>query len=433
MDKTLRLRIALFALFVLAYAAIMAVAHQQVQAYARQEAERRGLDVLLAHRAIHTYVTRTLRPELYRAQDSGQLSRDYFDPKSMSFTYIARSVQTLINDARKELGVPQVYFKLASNSPRNPINLADAAESALLDRMNAGEVKEIRDMVTIDGHRYLYLALPVERTNKTCLRCHGDPADAPAALVKLYGTERGFREQMGDIRALISIRVPFDSFEQQAQRVFGAVALAGLLTLGSIYLLIVYFLGRLDAKQALILQQNARFEHLSVTDPLTGIHNRRGFQQRLEQEMSRAARYGLPLGLILFDIDFFKRVNDRLGHAAGDRLLQELAARVGTAMRAADVFGRWGGEEFIVMAPQTDADEAFRLAEKIRLDCAGTELLADTPCTISLGVTAYRPGERVEDFIARADAALYQSKRDGRNRTTAAPLPVADDTVATFA
>lgn len=164
---------------------------------------------------------------------------------------------------------------------------------------------------------------------------------------------------------------------------------------------------------------------LTITDPLTGIHNRRHFLDQLDIELTRHTRTQRPLSLIMLDIDHFKRVNDTWGHDTGDRVLQELCRRIATRLRRIDMFCRLGGEEFIIICPETDASQAIHLAEVLR------HLVQDTPfaqvgqITASFGVSSARPGDSHESLLQRADQALYTAKNSGRNRVCgeAAPLP----------
>ena len=158
---------------------------------------------------------------------------------------------------------------------------------------------------------------------------------------------------------------------------------------------------------------------LAIRDELTGIHNRRFLLDLVEKEKERADRNGSEFCLCLFDIDFFKRINDTYGHAAGDAVLRDFARTVQEQLRALDAFGRYGGEEFLLMLPETPAASAIALAERVRgavegLRCTDGE--RTITLTVSAGVAEYRLGEKVAQTIVRADQALYLAKSGGRNR-----------------
>ena len=163
----------------------------------------------------------------------------------------------------------------------------------------------------------------------------------------------------------------------------------------------------------------------AVTDALTGLHNRRHMQTVLADECRRAQRYGHPLSVIMLDVDGFKSYNDTYGHVQGDVLLRMLAGILQASVRGVDRVGRFGGEEFVVVLPETPADEAYRAAERLRLAVAGALFPghADAPdtavCkTISLGVATFPDiTEEVQALVTLADGALYRAKRGGRNRT----------------
>jgi diguanylate cyclase (GGDEF)-like protein len=171
----------------------------------------------------------------------------------------------------------------------------------------------------------------------------------------------------------------------------------------------------------------ARLLRSGFTDVLTGWHNRRYLQVRIKEELARARRHDTPLSCLMLDIDHFKNVNDRFGHAAGDRVLREIAQRVESQVRATDVTARYGGEEFTILLPDTSVDSAALLAERIRHAVSATPFdVGDgqsLTVTASIGIASASP-QRVdadlktvgESLIARADVAMYRAKSAGRDR-----------------
>jgi len=151
-------------------------------------------------------------------------------------------------------------------------------------------------------------------------------------------------------------------------------------------------------------------------DYLTGIANRRKTAELIATEIRRCERYGGPLSVILMDIDRFKEINDTYGHDAGDRALKTTADLLRQMIRNSDTAGRWGGEEFLVVCPQTDLEGAKALAEKLRRVYANTEFPTPFPKSASFGVACYQAGDSVDGLVARADAALYEAKAKGRDR-----------------
>ncbi|SFL06958.1 GGDEF domain-containing protein [Methylorubrum salsuginis] len=176
--------------------------------------------------------------------------------------------------------------------------------------------------------------------------------------------------------------------------------------------------------QARVEERTRDLERLAVTDPLTGLGNRRA----LDEALAKAVREeGAGLSLILADIDHFKAINDRHGHAVGDAVLVALAAALGAEARAGDRLGRWGGEEFVILCPATGLAEAQGLAEAMRRRVAETELPGVGQRTCSFGVAERIAGESADGLLARADAALYAAKHNGRDRVETADADPAFD------
>jgi diguanylate cyclase (GGDEF)-like protein len=160
-----------------------------------------------------------------------------------------------------------------------------------------------------------------------------------------------------------------------------------------------------------------KLKELSITDPLTGIKNRRSFFEISEKFFKLAKRKELALSIIMLDIDFFKKVNDTYGHIIGDEILKFLVQIVDKELRDSDIFARYGGEEFIIMLPDTTLDGAFKTANKLRKIIEDTPYEGDVevPITISLGVAQLKNEKIFNDLIIRADDALYKAKDSGRN------------------
>nr|WP_320132854.1 diguanylate cyclase [uncultured Holophaga sp.] len=179
-----------------------------------------------------------------------------------------------------------------------------------------------------------------------------------------------------------------------------------------------------DAFQAELKRLNAVLAEASRTDSLTGLLNRRGLGAVLKSEMARSLRSGLPFSVLMLDLDHFKAINDTYGHELGDRVLEHLADRLGRELRDYDSVGRWGGEEFLVLLPGASAEEAWRVAEKIRTGLASGPLSLDgfeLRLSLCAGVAQWVSGESLASLLQRADDACYESKRLGRNRSHMAP------------
>jgi diguanylate cyclase (GGDEF)-like protein len=179
------------------------------------------------------------------------------------------------------------------------------------------------------------------------------------------------------------------------------------------------------ARSAAMALENAilhrKTEELTIIDDLTGIYNYRYFSMKIKEEKRRAVRYNLPLSLVMLDIDWFKRCNDTYGHEAGNRVLIGVVAAVKRSIRDVDILCRYGGEEFIVILPQTIEREAYKIADRIRNDIEQAEFApaGEGPAirvTVSVGVSSFPENGRAEDELINAvDQALYRAKGSGKN------------------
>jgi diguanylate cyclase (GGDEF)-like protein len=163
--------------------------------------------------------------------------------------------------------------------------------------------------------------------------------------------------------------------------------------------------------------QRVQLEAMAAHDPLTGAHNRRNMAAELKAAMAASVRDGTPLGLLIFDLDRFKSINDSMGHEAGDRVLVQVSELVRRNTRKQDRFFRLGGEEFGLLLPGADAQSLQHIAEKLRRTVEAEVRCGDHGVSISLGAASYCPGESAGSWQRRADLAMYRAKRDGRNRT----------------
>jgi diguanylate cyclase (GGDEF)-like protein len=168
-----------------------------------------------------------------------------------------------------------------------------------------------------------------------------------------------------------------------------------------------------------LIQQNAKLEQVAMTDSLTGLFNRLYLDRKLQDELASAERYGTVFSLIILDMDHFKSVNDTYGHIAGDEVLVAIANILKRNHRQADIVGRWGGEEFFVICPQTPVEGALSAAEHLRRLVEQHDFPRVGRRTASFGVAGYRVGDSILSMTARADEGLYLAKDAGRNRVVA--------------
>lgn len=170
----------------------------------------------------------------------------------------------------------------------------------------------------------------------------------------------------------------------------------------------------LDITEAKRVEEELRV--LSITDSLTGIYNRRYFQERLKSEVGRGAQEGLSVSVIMLDIDHFKQINDQHGHAQGDRVLQAFCQHISQRLRRTDVFCRLGGEEFMILCPGSNSEQAYHLAVELWQGLRGAPVAGVGVVTASFGVACWRQGEGADALLLRADAGVYVAKQAGRDR-----------------
>lgn len=293
-------------------------------------------------------------------------------------------------------------FNITSLNPLNKSNIADRFETEALQAFHAGAAEHYSFEEGDGGGSFRYMAPLV--TEESCLKCHA---------------AQGYRK--GDIRGGISVTMPTGRITRQINenRTYLAASAAGIII---IFFLIVYFIANFFIKDLRSAEQ--KLVNMAIRDFLTGLLTRREAFRRIEAEISRTGRLGEPLSAIMADVDHFKKVNDSYGHLAGDIVLQSVAKLLEKTVRDYDIVCRYGGEEFLIVTPMTGSDNAQGLAERIRK--LGEEMAvpveghADLKITLSLGVTEYKPGDRIEALISRADQALYEAKNSGRNRVCAA-------------
>ena len=309
-------------------------------------------------------------------------------------------------------------FHITSLKPIRPANRADRWETSALLQFEEG-AKEIYGLVKSNNSDLFRYMAPLV-TEKACLKCH---------------EKQGYKE--GDIRGGISVTLQASSFfgEDYSDNL-RQVAIRHLVTFILVALLLLFFLERLrrqwnklrdieEHQQAIIAERTRELEHLATHDPLTKLYNRNAYEQRIEAEFSRTKRYGHNLSLLVLDIDHFKQVNDSHGHLAGDQVLASVSGRLQETIRQTDYAARFGGEEFVIILPETDSAEARELAERICKAiathvislCDGTTLNV----TASIGIASYPDhAENQDELLELADKAMYIVKRKGRNGTHSA-------------
>ena len=261
----------------------------------------------------------------------------------------------------------------------------------------------------------------------------GDPGDAIAMAVWIpaifllaflvFGTRRGLQVSVLVYLGFVVVYGPtaMDVLLGRASDTSALVAFAMTVS----YLVLVPLTWALASRLERLVTERARadmFAEQATTDPLTGIANRRLLEDELERMIAQAHRYELPLSIVLMDLDHFKAVNDEHGHDTGDRVLVETVERVKASVRDADLLARWGGEEFLLLAPHTDHEAACALAERCRA-AIGRSPMEVGEVTASFGVATLDAADDARALFRRADLALYTAKQEGRDRVVGITPP----------
>lgn len=328
--------------------------------------------------------------------------RDITDDRGRVLTrvnpaYMTRQISEILTGT-------EVEMHISSQTPINPLNRPDAWEHETLEWMKReGEVER----VTREGDKYRYMA--ALHIVHSCLQCH---------------EKEGYK--IGDLRGGISFTRPSSRVDPLVEVMLERV---DRLHLGAWILLsaVASLLGSLAFRfrQRLLgsvaIQQALRT--LVETDQLTGLLSRRELMRRLSQEILRASRFRVPLGVMMVDIDYFKQVNDQYGHSEGDLVLQRVAQALRQTLRSVDSIGRYGGEEFMVLLPNTGLRASEQLAQRLLESVRQLEIDLGTgrviKVSVSIGVSCTELSEgpcSVDDMIRRSDQALYVAKRSGRAR-----------------
>ena len=296
---------------------VLIIFHQCKQ-LAIKEAEKNLAGFLLNHQAIRYVVQEIQKPEIYRLKDTEKLYREYFSPKLLSSTYIARSFQNALNVERQNMGLDPISFKLASRNPRNPINLADAEELQLLQAFNAGVLKEYKTVISTEKETVLYYVIPIAPNNQSCMRCHGDdPAVAPKEMVDHYGDQAGFYEKIGEIRALISVRVSMARLVAEANKTAFILSSATFSLLFGAFIVVFYFFRQIEAQKELAVENSYYLNSILQSSTDTAIvatdlsYNVKYFNQAAEQF------FGVPAAIALKSN--IKEIHKRIGQKPDER------------------------------------------------------------------------------------------------------------------
>jgi diguanylate cyclase (GGDEF)-like protein len=316
--------------------------------------------------------------------------RDLETTNGMELTKINPAFMTrLIAEIANKEKNPQ--FHMTSLNPINPGNKPDPWEEEALRAFETGEeVKHGVFQAEGDRDSYFRYMAPL-KVEQSCLQCHA---------------KQGYK--VGDIRGGLTVTLPYKPFQVAQTASVQEIILTHLVFLAAVASTMLFFGRNLVSKER-------ELRLLSVTDTLTKVYNRRYFIQKIEEELERAKRAGSKFSLIMLDIDHFKSINDRYGHHAGDLVLKSMVDMIKNRIRKIDTLARWGGEEFVILLPETAANKAAVVAEELRQHLSQMDIPGVDRVTVSFGVAGYCPGDTVDTLVNKADNMMYEAKAAGRN------------------
>jgi len=291
-------------------------------------------------------------------------------------------------------------FHITSLNLLNPNNKPDEFEARALRLFEKGE-KEVFEEEARNGSQYFRYMAPLY-VGKECLQCHA---------------KQGYRP--GEIRGGISVSFDIREILNIQRTNITIIASLAILTITVLLGFIFLFTSRMTRKISFARQQ---IEEMAARDALTGLYNRRHVMEHFSGEMERAKRLKKELGCIMIDIDNFKTINDTYGHLVGDKTLREVADIMASSIRAYDIAGRFGGEEFLIVLPDTGFRDTLSLAERIRTNIRThpiekSDFSQAITVTVSLGVTSMIDTDiSIDTMIKRADDGLYMAKENGKDR-----------------
>lgn len=365
-QKALKGRLGLLLIPVI-LASIVAVAlYFAISSYLLNDATDKIRNVLLSQRGLHLYIQKVMHPTFYKAREQGLIAPQYYAPEIFSSSFIVRTMHDFYNAERKKDGLPPIYYKMASNNPRNPVNRADNMEAALIKLFNENrDIREFKQVVTVNGQKYLYYARPFLETTQACLRCHGRREDAPIGLQALYPGEGGFNEKAGVFRAVESLRMPIEG-EMTSAIILTASITVGILTLLGLLLFntrlrtlvraqtedLTQEVTERKARESELEGKNAELERFTYTvshdlkSPLITIKGFAGSvlkdiknnrHDRLERDLQRITEAADKMGMLLNDLLELSRIGRMINppvNCSMQELVQEALAALEESIKS---------------------------------------------------------------------------------------------------
>ncbi|UTF51852.1 diguanylate cyclase [Desulfomicrobium sp. ZS1] len=346
------------------------------------------------HGGVYVPLDKTTGENPYLAEINGVKSKIFCDDRE----FVLKNPSLVTRElSESPFRTDQIRYKMTSLDPINPDNAPDKFERSALEQFEEGvsEVSAFEKREDVDYFRYMAPLV----TDKTCMTCHA---------------QQGYN--IGDIRGGISVTLQADDLilEIKTAQIFMVIAGIGVIALivASIWYISRFFIRDLhNAQEAL--------SRMASTDFLTGLANRMTGVQTLTKELGRTFRKNTPLCIALIDLDYFKKVNDMYGHNVGDEILKKFSTILLNNIRNYDTACRYGGEEFLLIMPQTSLEEAILISNRVLKQLKLTPILTskgDIQTSMSAGVVMAKEGDNVDVLVDRADSVLYRAKGDGRSR-----------------
>jgi diguanylate cyclase (GGDEF)-like protein len=403
----LKFNLVLLAVFLLSLAGAGQYYGYYLEKVTIEDVRENSLVMMETAMAIRGYTTEQIKPLL------DPMNAERFQPQTVP-AYAATETLRRLHDR-----FPGYEYKESVLNPTNHSHQADEWERALIERFRiARDTKEIAGIHGEGISQSVYVARPIVIKQPQCLSCHSTPEAAPASMRAIYGDQNGFGWQMNDIVGMQIVKLPVLYAMERSRQTFKSFIGSLAVIFSLMFLALNLTLSRLVIGP--MAKVNAKLEELATTDFLTDLVNRRRFFEHLETAIADSRIRQLSFSVIIFDIDFFKRINDTFGHDSGDAVLKHTALRVRELLRSSDCAARFGGEEFIILLRETPIDAALAIAEAVRAKIADAPFDEVGPVSASFGVAAWNGHEDARALVNRADRALYTAKETGRNKVARA-------------
>ncbi|HOB01051.1 MAG TPA: diguanylate cyclase [Casimicrobium huifangae] len=403
MSIRVKFNLLLVAIFLLSLVGAAWYYHHALESDAISDVRQNSQVLMETALAIRSYTTDEIKPHLDPLNDKR------FLPQTVP-AFAATETLRRLRDR-----FPAYEYKEAVLNPTNPRDRASDWERTLIEKFRADATQtELTGLQGEGVQRSVYVARPIIIKQAQCLACHSVPAAAPASMLQIYGEKNGFGWQMNETIGMQVVKLPMLYPLEKARRTFYSFMWSLLCIFGLMFLALNLVMSGLVIEP--MARVNKQLEELATKDFLTDLVNRRRFFEHLESAMADARIHNTGLSVVMFDLDFFKRINDTFGHDSGDVVLKNTALRVRELLRGSDCAARFGGEEFIILLRETRIDAALAIAEAVRSKIATVPYDLVGAVSASFGVAEWNTKEDARALINRADRALYVAKQTGRNR-----------------